>query len=136
MEPHNTWKKSHKLKKYKEGGKSITFLTYDGTFGAIYKVLGFIHQQFDATFGDEDFLESSKLLFLWFPKVTSPSMVGKPLRSIFSPKDLEGLEKYAMVKQSLSSDAKDKVLTKWQSFADVTPRIHSKVCEQVLGSSN
>ena len=54
------WKRSHKLKKFKEGGKNITFLTYDGTFGATDKVLAFI-QQFDAAFGDEDFTESSKL---------------------------------------------------------------------------
>ncbi|MCO5593037.1 hypothetical protein L7F22_047042 [Adiantum nelumboides] len=54
------WKRSSKLKKFKEGGKNISFLTYDGTFGAIDKVLAFI-QQFDAAFGDEGFTESSKL---------------------------------------------------------------------------
>ncbi|MCO5550731.1 hypothetical protein L7F22_004222 [Adiantum nelumboides] len=54
------WKRSSKLKKFKEGGKNISFLTYDGTFGATDKVLAFI-QQFDAAFGDEGFTESSKL---------------------------------------------------------------------------
>ncbi|MCO5607770.1 hypothetical protein L7F22_061971 [Adiantum nelumboides] len=56
---HATWKRSNKLKKFKEGGKSIFFLTYDDTFGATDKVLAFI--QLDATFGDEGFMESSKL---------------------------------------------------------------------------
>ena len=46
--------------KFKEGGKSITFLTYDGTFGAMDKILAFI-QQYDMAFEDKDFLESSKL---------------------------------------------------------------------------
>ncbi|MCO5589477.1 hypothetical protein L7F22_043444 [Adiantum nelumboides] len=57
---HAAWRRSNKLKKFKEGGKSISFLTYDGTFGATDKVLAFI-QQFDAAFGDEGFTESSKL---------------------------------------------------------------------------
>ncbi|MCO5571687.1 hypothetical protein L7F22_025434 [Adiantum nelumboides] len=54
------WKRYYKLKKFKEGGKKISFLTYDGTFGATDKVLAFI-QQFDAAFGDEGFTKSSKL---------------------------------------------------------------------------
>ncbi|MCO5557499.1 hypothetical protein L7F22_011064 [Adiantum nelumboides] len=54
------WKRSCKLKKFKEEGKNISFLTYDGTFGATDKVLAFI-QQFDAAFGDEGYTESSKL---------------------------------------------------------------------------
>ena len=54
------WKKLHKKQKFKEGGKNITFLTYDGTFGATDKVLAFI-QKFDAAFGDEHFSETSKL---------------------------------------------------------------------------
>ncbi|MCO5574649.1 hypothetical protein L7F22_028438 [Adiantum nelumboides] len=57
---HAAWRRSNKLKKFKERGKSISFLTYDGTFGATDKVLAFI-QQFDAAFGDEGFTESSKL---------------------------------------------------------------------------
>ena len=39
---HAAWKRAHRLKKFKEGGKNISFLTYDGTFGATDKVLGFI----------------------------------------------------------------------------------------------
>ncbi|MCO5565111.1 hypothetical protein L7F22_018782 [Adiantum nelumboides] len=54
------WKSSSKLKKFKEGGKNISFLIHDGTLGATDKVLAFI-QQFDSTFGDEGFTESSKL---------------------------------------------------------------------------
>ena len=57
---HAAQKRAHRLKKFKEGVKNISFLTYDGTFGARDKVLGFI-QQFDAAFGDEAFIESLKI---------------------------------------------------------------------------
>ena len=57
---HDTKRRPRRSRKFKEGGKSITFLTYDGKFGDLDKVLAFI-QQFDATFGDENFSESSKL---------------------------------------------------------------------------
>ena len=49
-----------KAQEVKGGGKSITFLIYDGTYGDVDKVLGFI-QQFDAAFGKEGFSKSSKL---------------------------------------------------------------------------
>ena len=45
--------------KIKQGGKIITFLTYNGTFGSVDKILAFV-EQYDAAFQDEDFLESSK----------------------------------------------------------------------------
>ena len=49
------------MRKFKEGGKNITFLTYDGTYGATDQVLSFI-QQYDAAFGNnEDFFESSEM---------------------------------------------------------------------------
>ncbi|MCO5615159.1 hypothetical protein L7F22_069448 [Adiantum nelumboides] len=32
------WKRFNKLKKFKDGGKNVSFLTYDGTFGATYKM--------------------------------------------------------------------------------------------------
>lgn len=57
---HVSWKRSYKLKTFKEEGKNITFPSYDGTFGATDKVLAFI-QQFDASFRDNNFFESSKL---------------------------------------------------------------------------
>ena len=56
-----SWKRFHQYQKFKEGGKSITFVTYDGTFGATNKVLAFI-QQYDAIFGDEDFFGFLKAL--------------------------------------------------------------------------
>ncbi|MCO5596470.1 hypothetical protein L7F22_050533 [Adiantum nelumboides] len=43
---HHTWKRSRKLQKFKEGGKIITFQTYDGSYGATDKVLSFIQQYF------------------------------------------------------------------------------------------
>ncbi|MCO5563733.1 hypothetical protein L7F22_017380 [Adiantum nelumboides] len=44
LDTHRTWKRSRKLQKFKEGGKSITFQTYDGSYGATDKVLSFIQQ--------------------------------------------------------------------------------------------
>ncbi|MCO5609787.1 hypothetical protein L7F22_064019 [Adiantum nelumboides] len=35
---HAAWKRSSTLRKFKEGGKSITFLSFDGTFGNIDKL--------------------------------------------------------------------------------------------------
>ncbi|MCO5604772.1 hypothetical protein L7F22_058942 [Adiantum nelumboides] len=109
------WKRSSKLKKFKEGGKNISFLTYDGTFGATDKVLAFI-QQFDATFGDEGFTESSKLHHV-------AMHFRKPARQWWSslrangevPKTWKAL-RASIMKQFLASDAKDKVLTKWRSL--------------------
>ena len=46
--------------RFKEGEKSITYLTYDGTFGAMDKVLAFI-QQYDVASRDEFFFEYSNL---------------------------------------------------------------------------
>ncbi|MCO5581553.1 hypothetical protein L7F22_035441 [Adiantum nelumboides] len=65
------WKKSTKLKKFKEGGKNISFLNYDDIFDATDKVLAFI-QHFNAPFGDEGFTESSKLhhIAMYFQKFT------------------------------------------------------------------
>ena len=58
---YNVKRCSKRYCKFKEGAKSITFLTYNnGTFEALDKVLAFI-QQFDAAFGDENFSESSNL---------------------------------------------------------------------------
>ena len=57
---HNTKQRPRRSPKFKKGGKSITFLTYNGKFGDLDKVLAFI-QQFDATFGDKNFSKSSKL---------------------------------------------------------------------------
>ncbi|MCO5573930.1 hypothetical protein L7F22_027708 [Adiantum nelumboides] len=40
-----TWKRSNKLKKFKEGGKNISFLTYDGTFSSTDKAPMFLTMQ-------------------------------------------------------------------------------------------
>ena len=53
-------KNKRRHQKFREGSKNVSFVTYDGTYGAIDKVLAFI-QQFDAAFGGERFSESSKL---------------------------------------------------------------------------
>ncbi|MCO5578393.1 hypothetical protein L7F22_032234 [Adiantum nelumboides] len=107
-----TWKRSSKLKKFKEGGKNISFLTYDGTFGATDKVLAFI-QQFDAAFGDEDFTKSSKLRHVAMHFQKSARQWWASLRANGeAPKTWKAL-RASIMKQFLASDAKDKVLTKW-----------------------
>ncbi|MCO5569220.1 hypothetical protein L7F22_022931 [Adiantum nelumboides] len=109
------WKRSSKLKKFKEGGKNISFLTYDGTFGATDKVLAFI-QQFDAAFGDEGFTESSKLCHVAMHFQKSARQWWASLRANGeAPKTWKAL-RASIMKQFLASDAKDKVLTEWRSL--------------------
>ncbi|MCO5582158.1 hypothetical protein L7F22_036048 [Adiantum nelumboides] len=109
---HAAWRRSNKLK---EGGKSISFLTYDGTFGATDKVLAFI-QQFDAAFGDEGFTESSKLRHVAMHFQKSARQWWASLRANGeAPQTWKNL-RASIMKQFLSSDAKDKVLTEWQSL--------------------
>ncbi|MCO5571463.1 hypothetical protein L7F22_025203 [Adiantum nelumboides] len=79
------------------------------------KVLVFI-QQFDATFGDEGFKESSKLChvamhFQKFARGWRASLWANGE----APRTWKNL-RASIMKQFLSSDAKDKVLTKWQSL--------------------
>ncbi|MCO5598304.1 hypothetical protein L7F22_052396 [Adiantum nelumboides] len=112
---HAAWRRSNKLKKFKEGGKNISFLTYDGTFGATDKVLVFI-QQFDAAFGDEGFTESSKLRHVAMHFQKSARQWWASLRANGeAPRTWKNL-RASIMKQFLSSDAKDKVLTKWRSL--------------------
>ncbi|MCO5605414.1 hypothetical protein L7F22_059598 [Adiantum nelumboides] len=112
---HAAWRRSNKLKKFKEGGKSISFLTYDGTFGATDKVLAFV-QQCDAAFGDEGFTESSKLRHVAMHFQRSARQWWASLRANGeAPRTWKNL-RASIMKQFLSSDAKDKVLTEWQSL--------------------
>ncbi|MCO5578633.1 hypothetical protein L7F22_032477 [Adiantum nelumboides] len=121
------WKRSSKLKKFKEGGKNISFLTYDGTFGATDKVLAFI-QQFDAAFRDGGFTESSKLRHVAMHFQKSARQWWASLRANGeAPKTWKAL-RASIMKQFLANDAKDKVLTEWRSLK-LTPyeSIHTYV---------
>ncbi|MCO5580575.1 hypothetical protein L7F22_034444 [Adiantum nelumboides] len=112
---HAAWRRFNKLKKFKKGGKIISFLTYDGTFGATYKALAFI-KHFDAAFGDEGFTESSKLCHVAIHFQKSSRQWWANLRANGeAPRTWKNL-RASIMKQFLSSDAKDKVLTKWQSL--------------------
>ncbi|MCO5575299.1 hypothetical protein L7F22_029099 [Adiantum nelumboides] len=112
---YTTWKRSNKLKKFKEGGKNISFLTYDGTFGATDKMLAFI-QQFDAAFGDEGFTESSKLRHVAMHFQNSARQWWASLQANGeAPKTWKAL-RASIMKQFLARDAKDKVLTEWRSL--------------------
>ncbi|MCO5548839.1 hypothetical protein L7F22_002301 [Adiantum nelumboides] len=97
------------------GRKNISFLTYDGTFGATKKVLAFI-QQFDVAFGDEDFTKSSKLqhVAMHFQKSTKQWWASLWANGE-DPKTWKDL-RASIVKQFLASNAKDKVLIEWKSL--------------------
>ena len=112
---YNVKRRSKCYRKFKEGAKSITSLTYSGTFGALDKVLAFI-QQFDADFGDENFSESSKLrnVSMRFTKATRQWWSGLHAQE-HAPRTWKAL-RLAIMKSFLHGNAKDKVLTAWQSL--------------------
>ncbi|MCO5581724.1 hypothetical protein L7F22_035613 [Adiantum nelumboides] len=79
------------------------------------KVLAFI-QQFDAMFGDEGFMEFSKLRHVAMHFQKSARQWWASLRANGeAPKTWKAL-KASIMKKFLASDAKDKVLTKWRSL--------------------
>ncbi|RXY01652.1 hypothetical protein DD576_30375, partial [Klebsiella pneumoniae] len=93
----------------------MSFLTYDGTFGATDKVLAFI-QQFDAAFGDEGFTESSKLRHVAMHFQKSARQWWASLRGNGeAPKTWKTL-RVSIMKQFLPSNTKDKVLTEWRGL--------------------
>ncbi len=104
------------LKKFKEGGKNISFLTYDGTFGAMDKVLSFI-QQFDVAFGDKAFTESSKIrnVSMHFQKSARQWWASSLRASGEAPKTWKSM-RIAIMWQFLASNAHDNVLTAWRSL--------------------
>ncbi|MCO5607677.1 hypothetical protein L7F22_061875 [Adiantum nelumboides] len=112
---HAAWKRSSTLRKFKEGGKRITFLSFDGTFGNIDKVLGFI-QQFDAAFGDENFSESSKLRHVAMHLQKSARQWRASLRSKGEAPKTWKTCRVDIMKQFLSHGASDQVLTTWRSL--------------------
>ncbi|MCO5594016.1 hypothetical protein L7F22_048035 [Adiantum nelumboides] len=79
------------------------------------KVLAFI-QQFDAAFGDEGFTESSKLRHVAMHFQNSAKQWWSSLWADGeAPRTWKNL-RASIMKQFLSSDVKDKVLTEWQSL--------------------
>ncbi|MCO5575003.1 hypothetical protein L7F22_028800 [Adiantum nelumboides] len=86
-----------------------------GRFPKKDKVLAFI-QQFDAAFGDEGFTESSKLrhVSMHFQK-SAKQWWASLWANGEAPQTWKNL-RVSIMKQFLSSDAKDKVLTEWQSL--------------------
>ena len=100
------------MQTFKEGAKCVTFLTFDGTYGNTDKVLLFI-QHFDATFGGENFTESSKLchVAMYLQKTSChwwASMRGQGMAPCT-------WQKYhlAIMKQFLDDTIEDDVLTAW-----------------------
>ncbi|MCO5548399.1 hypothetical protein L7F22_001856 [Adiantum nelumboides] len=112
---YRAWKRSRKLQRFKEGGKSITFQTYDGYYGVIDKVLTFI-QQLDAAFGGEDFTESSKLRHIAMHFTKAARQWWASLKTQDMHPWTWKLCQIAIIKQFLTEDAKDKVLTAWRGL--------------------
>ena len=108
----HTWCKAQK---FKEGGKNVTFITYDGSYDQIDKLLNFI-QQFDAIFGGEDFTESSKLRHV-------SMYLQKSARKWWASLKTKGIQpctwkvcRLEMMKQFLTSNVRDDVLTAWRGL--------------------
>ena len=103
------------MKKFKEGGKNITFLSYDGTYGATDHILGFI-QQFDSAFGGEYFEECSKLrhVAMYFQKSARQWWASLCMHGI-APRTWKECRR-AILKQILIDEAEDNVLTAWRSL--------------------
>ena len=109
------WKCSRRMEKFKGGDKNITFLSYDGTYGATDCILGFI-QQFDSAFGGEYFEERSKLQHaaMYFQK--SARQWWASLRTCgIAPKTWKECRR-AIMNQFLTDETEDDVLTAWQSL--------------------
>ena len=110
------WMRSRKLQKFKEGGKSISFQCYDGSYdGTTNKVLSFI-QYFDAAFGGEEFIESSTLhhVAMHFTKVVRQWWASLKTQGTH-PRTWK-LCRSAIMKQFLTEDARDEVLTAWRGL--------------------
>ena len=109
---HPVWKRSRRMEKFKEGE---TFVSYDGTYGATDRILGFI-QQFDSAFGGEYFEECSKLrhVAMNFQKSARQWWASLRTRGI-APKIWKECRR-AIMKQFLTNEAEDDVLTAWQSL--------------------
>ena len=111
-------KKKHKKRqqKFQEGSKNVSsFITYDGTYGAIDKVLAFI-QQFDAAFGGEHFTKSFKLRSMAMHLQKSARQWWASLKVQGKAPKSWAKCRIAFLKQFLQVDAKNEVLTTWQSL--------------------
>ena len=108
-------KRARKLETFKEGGKNITFLSYDGSYGQTDKVLAFV-QQFDVSFGGEHFTERSKLrhVAMHFQKSARKWWASLKTQGI-APCTWKECRQEIM-KQFLTDQAKDDVLTQWQGL--------------------
>ena len=109
------WKRAQKLEKLKEGGRNVTFLSYDGAYGNTDKVQGFI-QQFDAAFGGESFTESSKLRHVAMYLQKSARQWWASLRTQgLAPRTWKDC-RLAIMTQFLTENAKDDVVTSWRGL--------------------
>ena len=112
---HKAWKRARKLQKFKEGGKNVTFLSFDGTYGHTDKVLNFI-QQFDAAFGGESFTEESKLRHVAMYLQKSGRQWWASLRTKGKEPKTWKECRVAIMREFLTDDAKDDVLTTWRGL--------------------
>ena len=112
VRPERAWKRAHK---FKEGGKSVTFLTYDGSYGQVDKVLNFV-QQFDAAFGGERFTKSSKLRHMSMYLQKSARKWWASLKTKGKQPCTWKICRLELMKQFLPGNVKDDVLTSWRGL--------------------
>ena len=112
---YHSWIWARKLKKFKEGEKSITFFSYDGTYGQMDKVLAFV-QQFDVAFGGKHFTKRSKLFHVAMHLQKSARQWWASLRTQgIAPRMWKECCQEIM-KQFLTNQAKDNVLMAWRGL--------------------
>ena len=124
VRPERAWRRA---RKFKEGGKNVTFLTYDGTYGQTDRVLSFI-QQFDSAFGGEDFTESSKLRHVAMYLQKSARKWWASLKIVGKQPHTWKACRAEMMKQFLTANVKDDVFTAWRGLKlEKAETIHSYI---------
>ena len=103
------------METFKEGGKNINFLSYDGSYGQTDKVIAFV-QQFDVAFDGEHFTKRSKLCHV-------AMHFQKSARRWWASLKTQGMAPYTwkeccqeIMNQFLTNQAKDDVLTAWRGL--------------------
>ena len=112
---YKAWKWARELQTFKEGGKNITFLSYDKLNRQTDNVLAFA-QQFDAAFSGEHFTERSKLrhVAMHFQKSARQWWASLKTQGV-APHTWKECRQEIM-KQFLTDQAKDDVLTQWRGL--------------------
>ena len=111
---HHDKNRTKKLKNFKEGGNSVSFQTFDGSYGNVDKVLTFI-QQFNASSRGE-VIETSKLCNVVMHLTKLAHHQWSTLCAQNQASRMWKVYRITIMKQFLDDDAEDDVLTSWHSL--------------------